>query len=80
MKEFEYFQSLPLYLISSAYKSGLITADEKRKMKQIIIVNNPEDKFFINDMITDYNKHGTLQTFILKFLSLILRYQHRPYR
>ena len=50
MKEFEYFQSLPLYLVANAFKLGLITSEEKRKMKQIIIANSPEDKFFINDM------------------------------
>ena len=71
MKEFEYFQSLPLYLVANAFKLGLITSEEKRKMKQIIIANSPEDKFFINDMIMDYNKNGILQNVITKFLSLI---------
>lgn len=71
MKEFEYFQSLPLYLVANAFKLGLITSEEKRKMKQIIIANSPEDKFFINDMIMDYNKNGILQNVITKFLSLL---------
>ena len=31
MKEFEYFQSLPLYLVANAFKLGLITSEEKRK-------------------------------------------------
>ena len=39
MKEFEYFQSLPLYLVANAFKLGLITSEEKRKMKQMIIIN-----------------------------------------
>ena len=65
------FQSLPLYLVANAFKLGLITAEEKRKIKEIIIANSPEDKFFINNIIMDYNKNGILQNVITQFLSLV---------
>ena len=35
MKQFEFSQSMPLYLVYSAYKDGIITAEEKRKMKEM---------------------------------------------
>ena len=78
MKEFEYFQSLPLYLVANAFKLGLITSEEKRKMKQIIIANSPEDKFFINDMIMDYNKNGILDYII--FDEVIKDYDEELYK
>lgn len=67
MKQFEFSQSMPLYLVYSAYKGGIITAEEKRKMKEMIISDKENEHNIIKHLIDEYNKEGSLENFISKF-------------
>lgn len=71
MKQFEFSKSMPLYLVYSAYKDGIITLEEKRKMKEMIISDKENDHIIIKHLIDEYSKEGHLDNFISKFKIII---------
>jgi hypothetical protein len=56
---FKYKHTILLYLVYEGYKKGVITSDEKRKIKELILINHP----IIFEILKKYEQNGKIEDF-----------------